>query len=379
MGMAADIFLLLLILSALAYLVVVSMLTNGWNRIKETDFEEDEPVSTVSVVVAMRNEENNIMALLEDIYQQDYPHELTEVILVDDHSDDQTKALIGRFRREKGIRNIILEKSPLKGKKAAVAQGIKLAHSELILTTDADCRLPSKWISKMVAFYRKGSLKLVLGPVIYNKEKGVLEKLFSLDFISLVASGAGAAGSGKPFLGNGANMAFNRFAYLKVSEKLTGEQYASGDDVFLVQAFQREFGGEKMAFLKDHAAIVKTAPPKGLPSFLRQRIRWASKAKAYRSSWPVTVSLVVAFFNTMLTLSFLVGWFQPGFFFVLLFFLTLKTLVDLPLLIGFTRFADKKYLREYILPLELIYPFYITFVSVLSLFLRYEWKGRKVS
>ena len=173
--MAISIFIWALTISACAYLLVMVIITSGWFRLKYFEGQSGQPETTVSLVIAMRNEEKNIIKLLEHLYLQDYPKELIEVILVDDHSEDQTKNLVGRFRKENNIRNIILEKSPGPGKKTAISQGVKLASGELIITTDADCEMASSWVTKIVDYYTSFHPKLIVGPVVYHNERGLFQ------------------------------------------------------------------------------------------------------------------------------------------------------------------------------------------------------------
>ena len=51
----------------------------------------------ISVVIAARNEERSIGALLDSLQQQSYPQQYTEIIVVDDHSEDQTAAIVKRY------------------------------------------------------------------------------------------------------------------------------------------------------------------------------------------------------------------------------------------------------------------------------------------
>jgi cellulose synthase/poly-beta-1,6-N-acetylglucosamine synthase-like glycosyltransferase len=128
--------------------------------------------------------------------------------------------------------------------------------------------------------------------------------------------------------------------------------------------------------LKDADAIVRTKPPPHLRQFFSQRIRWASKAKGYRTPWSIVVPLVVSFFNLMLAAVFVGGFYESWLFAIFLLYILLKFLVDLPLLFDFMTFSNKRKLRFFVFPLQIIYPFYIVLTAFISLFFRYQWKGR---
>jgi cellulose synthase/poly-beta-1,6-N-acetylglucosamine synthase-like glycosyltransferase len=285
--------------------------------------------------------------------------------------------LIGIFRKENKVRNIILEKSPGKGKKAAIAAGVKLAAGKLILTTDADCEMGPNWVTHMVAYYMEHNPKLIVGPVVYQRERSVIQKFFSLDFVSLVASGAGSVGAKHPFMGNGANLAFQQKVFLEADAAMPGKQFASGDDVFLIQHILKTFGHERVHFIKDAEVLVSTATPRNIGEFFWQRVRWGSKARGYRNFWPVLVSWVVLLFNLLLAAAFAAGFFLPWFLPIYLLYILLKYLIDLPLLYDFLGFSDKRYLRAFVFPFEFVYPFYIVATAIISIFYKYEWKGRR--
>src|SRR5215204_2992172 len=100
----------------------------------------------VSVIIAARNEEKTLPLLLNDLRQQSYPPHLFEVIIVDDYSTDGTAAVSQTF--EGSNFKMILPEVPPDGssKKVAIAAGIKKAAGELLIITDADCRVQSEWI-----------------------------------------------------------------------------------------------------------------------------------------------------------------------------------------------------------------------------------------
>jgi len=377
MAMGINIFYLFLAVSAVIYLLVILLVTVGWYRIKPDDLLENISGLKVSVVVAVRNEEKNIKRLLKDIVRQDYSEEEVEVIIVNDQSEDKTVEIIERFITEWPLMDIKLFNSVKAGKKAALSQGIENAKGELIVTTDGDCRIEPLWLGRIVAFYKKHDCKLIIGPVVYQNEKNMNQKFFSLDFMSLVAAGAGSAGIGLPFMGNGANLAFEREAWLKISSGNEGKRFVSGDDVFLVQGMVKNFGPHSVKFIKNPSAMVTTSPPENFKEFLSQRIRWASKAKAYRILWPVLVSTIVFLFNLFIVSAFFAILFRPWFFVIFCIFVFLKLAVDYPLMKEFSSFAGKKKLLPGLFPFEFIYPFYVVIAAFASLFFRFEWKGRR--
>jgi len=365
-----------LVVSSGLYLLLMLVLTSGWYQLREASKQTVDNDTKVSIVVALRNEENNIFKLLKGVDLQDYPKELIEIILVNDHSTDNTVGEIEKFIFQNKA-EILLINAVGEGKKKALAEGFFLAKGELILTTDGDCEIPTDWVKSLVSFFKMHNPVLVFGPVVYKHEKGFFQKLFSLDFISLVASGAASSGNGLPFMGNGANLAFSTEAYNTLTGQSGSDIFASGDDVFLIHKMTEKFGAKRVLFLKNTEAMVFTKTPKTLKEFISQRIRWASKAKGYKNSWAIIVSLIVLFFNLMLTISLVSAVFKNWFLAVYFLFILFKFLLDFPLLYEFTGFANKRKFLPLLIIFEFIYPFYIVFAAANGFFAKYKWKGRE--
>lgn len=358
---------------SLFYLVVISIITYGWFSLKGNFVPDFSPTKEVSIIIAVRNEAENIEPLLESLVLQVYPKELTEIIIVDDHSGDATPDLVTTFIQLHPDINIKLLSSPGTGKKAAIGFGVKNAVNQFILTTDGDCVLPKWWVRKMTAYYQLHQPKILLAPVVYWNKRSLLHKFFMLDFLSLVASGAGSVGARRPLMGNGANMAFDKKVF---SDEALSSGFASGDDVFLIHSVKKRFGSSSIHFLKDSHAVVKTQSPPTLSAFINQHIRWASKAKGYTDFWSILVSSSVLLFNLSIALLILAGLLWPWLLAIWFLFVTLKTLIDFPLINGYARLTGNTSLLLYLWPMEFLYPIYIVIAGVGSIFINYQWKGR---
>ena len=87
-----TVFSIALVLAAVYYAALISFFAVGFRRVRhEAGPDEVTAVETapfVSVVVAARNEENDIEACLRSILANDYPPDAFEVIVVDDFSEE---------------------------------------------------------------------------------------------------------------------------------------------------------------------------------------------------------------------------------------------------------------------------------------------------
>ncbi|MGL6267178.1 MAG: glycosyltransferase, partial [Chitinophagaceae bacterium] len=148
------------------------------------------PKTKISVIIPARNEENNIAACLDSLAMQDYPKDLLEIIVADDHSTDGTAGIVSRYEGT-GIFLLELKKEQADshqntgGKKAAIAAAIQKSTGTLIITTDADCLFPKKWLSTLVSFYETHQPVFIAAPVRFSKAKKALDIFQSLDFLSL--------------------------------------------------------------------------------------------------------------------------------------------------------------------------------------------------
>jgi cellulose synthase/poly-beta-1,6-N-acetylglucosamine synthase-like glycosyltransferase len=357
-------------------MLVLIVITIGWYRIKKFTAFQAGSLPDVSVIIAVRNERKNILNTLSDLILQDYPTDQFEILIVNDHSEDGTVKLVQTFiDQNKNIRIRLIDSSGI-GKKEAIEEGVNNSDNELIVTTDGDCNPGSHWLRHMVAHQQHKGVKMVVGPVVYFEKKGVLQKFFLLEFISLAASGAGSLGMGLPLMANGANMLFAKQTYKSVINEQAGSSFASGDDVFLLHAITKKFGTSSVSFIKDPLSIVFTESPGNVKSFLSQRKRWASKAKAYRTWWPIIVSLIVFGTNLMLVLSFFTIVLRPWFLLIFILFVLLKSLIELPLLYSFAEFSNRKSTVPYLFIFGFLYPFYIVFAGISSFCFGFSWKGR---
>ncbi len=376
-----TIYFALLILSGVFYFIIILSYTIGWFGLKNFIPENENLKTTLSVIIPARNEENNILSLLTDLQNQNYPSGLFEVIIIDDHSTDQTYYKAEKFIKDDNgidIKIIRLESDTLSDtyKKNAITKGIEISKGELIVTTDADCRVQPDWLKTIAGFYEEKKYKMILGPVAYHNETTFFEKLQSLEFLSLIAVSAGASAIGKPIMSNGANLAYEKKAF-KTAGGFTKDKFSSGDDVFLMMKFRKIFGSRSIAFLKNNNSFVCTTAKKSLKEFVNQRIRWASKNKGFNLNI-LFVSVTVYLLNLLLLTGVIISIFIPDIFPLIAIAFGIKLIIDIPILAGFVKFAKKSALLLYVIPVYLVYPVYITISGAWGIFGNYNWKERKI-
>ena len=360
----------LFLIVACLYLILIIRYIFGW--IKIIDVEKNEYFPSVSIVIAMRNQELEIVRLLKSLKSQIYPKEKIEFILVNDHSSDSTYAITKEFKLEN--LNIINMPEGIFGKKNAISKGVSSAKGKIILVSDADCFFSPNWTKKMVSYFSDENINLVSGPVTFKKKKGFFQKFQALEFISLIGSGAGAIANNNPIFCNGANMAYRKNIFLELND-YDQENIVSGDDVFLLHSIKRKYNNS-IVFAKDKDAIVTTDSIQNFSSFINQRNRWVSKSSNYKDVQTIYVSFLILFMNLMFIFLFMSMFINKQNYVFFLAFYFLKYLVDFFLLYPVLIFFDRKDLIKWIFPFEFFYSFYIILIVVVSFFKKFEWKDR---
>lgn len=276
--MISLVLLLLLALTTIVYICTAVLFVLGLMR-GRPGASGAQP--TVSVVIAARNEERCIAGCLSDLAGQTYPAVLYEVIVVDDGSTDRTSEIVrdqaGRHRMVRLVSAPDPSVAGLSPKKNALDAGIRRSTGEIILTTDADCRLPATWIEGMVRHFIP-DVGVVVGLSQIDgvrEELTFFERLQALDFLALMSAAAGSAYAGFPLAASGQNLGYRRRAFLDVDGFNRIGHRVSGDDVLLLQLIRTQTPW-KATFAGTPEVTVSTAGQKSLKGFLEQRKRWAS-------------------------------------------------------------------------------------------------------
>ena len=237
-------------------------------QISEPDFP------TVSVIVAARNEEENILRCLLSLDKQIYPEGKLEIIIVDDRSTDSTGKIIddfiaGKERFKKLVTN--KEIGNLKGKTNAIANAIEISKGDVILTTDADCEPVPDWVYTTASYYEK-NVGMVNG-FTTQEAKNSFGGMQALDFIYLLTVASGTINLGYPISCIGNNMSYRKKAYLYIGgyESLP---FSVTEDSNLLNAMDR-LNKYKIIYPLDVKALVNSVPCKNFKELYRQKKRWA--------------------------------------------------------------------------------------------------------
>ena len=366
------------VLILLLYLFLIGKFAFAIDKITEFKLQDIPAKTKFSVVIPFRNEAENLPTLLKSISKLNYQNSLFEIILVNDDSEDLSEEIVSKFISTsaldiKWIENKRQSNSP---KKDAISSAIKISKYDWIITTDADCVLPKYWLDSFDTYIQQNDVKMVVGPVTYHQVNGFLKQFQLLDFLSLTGSTIAGFGIGRPFLCNGANLAYKASFFNSMNGFEGNDTIASGDDIFLMEkALKTDVNSVR--YLKNTHAIVQTIPQPDFKSLLSQRIRWANKTSNYNNNFAKLVGLMVLLANSVIVISFVLmvlGLFQ---FKTFAYLFLLKLLIDFLLIYKTSVFFSKEQALKYYLPSSLLYPLFSVYVAVVGSFSSYKWKDRR--
>lgn len=368
-----------LLVTILFLLLYALLLFYYWNAWKKLNYYGPKPFVDkrfLSIIVPARNEEANISFLLNALSQQTYPTRLFEIIVVDDFSTDNTIEAVKKF----ALQNLILIQpggpAQYSSKKRAIEAGIKIAKGELIITTDADCIPLEKWLETINTFYVQNDTAFIAAPVKFFHDNSILQLFQALDFLTLQGITAASISANFHTMCNGANLAYKKEAFQNVNGFEGIDKVATGDDMLLMHKIWKKYPG-KIFYLKNKDAIVTTQPMLSWRNFFMQRKRWASKTLVYDDYRIVAVLAFVYLLNCLFIALIIASIFTQFYWWYVLGFWIIKTLVELPFIYNVARFYNEENLIKFLFLFQPLHIFYTVFVGLASQFGKYEWKGRK--
>ena len=363
------------------YFIFLCVLIIGWEKLKGVDPEP--PTSRknpkISVIIPVRNEAKTVKRLLRSLFQQEYPKELYEVIVVDDNSTDETFEIVEECKKWDAWNLEIISslKTPnVTPKKRALNSGLEVSSGDLIITTDGDCWMGKHWLKSISTVFQNKQNKFIAGPVFFSGTTGFWSKIVQLEFSSLIGSGGALLAFRYPLMCNGANIAFRRDAFIQVNGYEGVQDAASGDDVFLMQKIRRAFP-DSVEFVKDRNMIVYTAPPSSFSNLYQQRRRWASKwnSPLLRTNWMIPVFLFIHYVSFFVLIAVWIS--SDATSAVLPLLILIKILLDFIFLERIRKFSRQKLSIPAFAVCELLYPIYTIIIGLAVHFGKWRWKGRR--
>jgi cellulose synthase/poly-beta-1,6-N-acetylglucosamine synthase-like glycosyltransferase len=321
----------------------------------------------LSVVIAAKNEEENIPLLFESLDKINYPVEKFEVILVDDNSTDKTNELIKEYIKSKTNYKLIkADKKKFEGKKGALQLGIENSKYNLIVITDADCRPENNWLKETAGKLDAG-FDFAFGVSPIKSGSYFIQKLAAFENFRNTYLTISAVGLNIPYSASARSFAFRKNSFNRVGGYSNTTQTISGDDDLLL----REAVKSKMLIgtIVEPDTFVFSDPPNSLKSYLRQKSRhlktslyYLPKQKLFLGLWH-TVNLSSLFSVVLFPVSF-----------NFIFPFTVKLVYDFYVVTKHQEELGQHFSFWQIIPMQIAFEIFLIINFINSLIGKPEWK-----
>ena len=365
------------IISILCYSLLIVYVVIGLEKYKPEKIKNNQQDRfSFSVIIACKNEEKRILPLLKSISKLDYKKRCFELIFVNDHSDDGTYELINKFKKENDRLDIkLLNNTSSTGKKSAIQLGIDQSKYDFIITTDADCYLPSDWLTGFNQHLNVKKSAMIIAPVVYSNAGNFLEQFQHDDFLSLQAITIATAQFQQPILCNGANICYRKSIFYEVSGFEQHQHIASGDDVLLMESFINN--GFEVDYIKTKVLPVITQPVSTWKQLLHQRKRWSSKISRSSNKLNYWLLLAVGAYS-LIFLVILISVFYNFYYFQFLAIIIIsKWILDYILFASLSKKVNVMVCFRKMMMSSFIYPVSLIFLALALVNKVYVWKGQK--
>jgi cellulose synthase/poly-beta-1,6-N-acetylglucosamine synthase-like glycosyltransferase len=321
----------------------------------------------LSLIIAAKNEEKNIVSLIDSLEQLNYPNENLEVVFVNDNSSDKTAELIQT--KISGKVNFVMigaDKKEIDGKKGALSIGIKNAKNNFIVITDADCKPEADWLKEMAGGLDYG-YDFIFGVAPIQAGNTLVGKLSAFENLRNTYLTIAAVGLNIPYSAAARSFGFRKTSFERVGGYSKTTETLSGDDDLLL----REAVKNKMLIgtVIETDAFVFSSAPKTFNKYFQQKKRhlqtsfhYLLKQKLFLGFWHLInllslLSILLIFISPVLALPFAV-----------------KLIYDFFIIIKYQQRLGHTLKFYEIFYLQILFEFFIVINFFNSLFGKVKWK-----
>lgn len=266
-------------------------------------FSNDEGLPHISILIAARNEEKNIINCLKSLELLDYPKNKLEIIIGNDQSTDRTAELVAEFTQNKSYFKTIEITENLgnaKAKANVLAHLFNQSTGQIIFVTDADIQVKSTWIKSILPYFKNPEVGIVSGTTVVNGTT-LFGKLQSIDWLyfSGLLSAFDNLGLKSTAVGN--NMALTKIAY-EATGGYSSLNFSVTEDLALFTTVIQK--GFKAINLLETNNLNFSKQQDSFQNFLHQRKRWLIGAQDLNLKWKMLFALMGLFYPCLLVLLF---------------------------------------------------------------------------
>jgi len=341
------------------------MKKNSSQKINQTD-------TKISVIIAAKNEEENILNLIDTLSNQDYDKNLFEVIIVDDNSTDKTyETACSQITGKENFSVLKAESKPFPGKKGALTIGIKKAKNDFIMITDADCLPEKNWIKSFSSLFSQ-CYDFVFGiaPLIQNSsslKKNWVSKLSCFENLRTHLLTFSFAGVSLAYSAAARSFGFKKSSFEKINGySNTLETLSGDDDLLLREAIKNKM---KIGVVTEKDSFVYSYPENNLKDYLKQKARHTQTSLHY-----LPVHKILLGFWHLINLIFLFSPFLVFFHPAFIFFFLLKIIMDVIVVSSIQKKFGYCFKLLSIIIMQILYEIFLIVNFLNALKGKNEWK-----
>ncbi len=325
----------------------------------------------ISIIIAARNEENNLARLLTSIAQLEPIEAEYEVIIVNDHSTDESLEILKKWEGQFGIRVIdFQDRLPgFVGKKAALQKGIEAAKYDILAFTDADCKLPPTWLKEISRVMDEETDYLLGYSTIYRSDADSDLRMENFErSVYYILAAAGIAHR-KPITASACNMVYRKSLFEKSGGFEGISEIRSGDDDLLLMKMMPNI--RKAYYNPSRYMQVDCYEERNFETMHNKRIRQASKFKHH----PRYVQLLSVMFFIYFAMFYagIISFFFTGGDLILLGTLTLKFIFELMLSQKHLSHAKKTHIGILYFVYLVAFPVQYIYYAIRGTLGKYKW------
>ena len=269
---------LIYILLLLVVIYISSLISYIFGNLVKNYNHKSHHLNPVSIIIAVKNGEQSLPNILNDLNNQNYDGE-SEYIIVDDQSTDKTPDIIREYSKKNHKFIYVSSKEgnqELSFKKRALDAGIQKSKHDILIFTDVDCRVKKGWVKSMALCFQN-QVDYVVGVSEISSPKNLISRFQKIDLMMMMTAGRAACNLEKPIASTGQNQAYKKYLYYKNDGFIKIKDSIQGDDSLFMQLCIKNSAYIK--FNDDINSFVESRIETNLNTFIKQRIRWAADAK----------------------------------------------------------------------------------------------------
>ncbi len=320
----------------------------------------------ISIVVAAKNEEQNVSNLIIFLTNQQYNKDSYEVIIVDDNSIDGTYLVASNICKTYSNFSVIKAENKIyEGKRGALQIGIEKSKYPYILITDADCEPEILWIKSFSDKFQEGT-DFVFGIAPLKQTSDLANKISCFDNLWTHILTFSFAKIELPYSSSARSFGFNKDSFNKIKGYLNTTETLSGDDDLLL----REAIKNKMnvGIITNSDAFVFSSAKTSIKDFINQKSRHTSSSLFYSLKSKMILG-VWHLINLLFFSSLLFSFFNSAYLFLFIF----KFIVDLFVIRVLMKKISYSFTFVEILYLQFLYEIFIVINFINSFSKRNKW------